>query len=200
VYLVGLTGGIAAGKTSVAKRWVELGGLEIDADLLARRALEVGSYGLDEVAKTFGSELLDDDGALNRQKLAEVVFTDSKKRKQLEAIVHPIVRKLATQAIADLPESAIVIYTVPLLVEASVDLPFDFVVTVEAPIEQQIERMVNIRGLTYEAASARIKAQATAAERANRADVILSSNQSLGRLIDDAEALWREIERRAAHK
>jgi dephospho-CoA kinase len=68
VYLVGLTGGIAAGKTSVAKRWVELGGLEIDADLLARRALEVGSYGLDEVAKTFGSELLDDDGALNRQK------------------------------------------------------------------------------------------------------------------------------------
>lgn len=200
MYLVGLTGGIAAGKTSVAKRWVELGGLEIDADLLARRALEVGSYGLDEVAKTFGSELLDDDGALNRQKLAEVVFTDSKKRKQLEAIVHPIVRKLATQAIADLPESAIVIYTVPLLVEASVDLPFDFVVTVEAPIEQQIERMVNIRGLTYEAASARIKAQATAAERANRADVILSSNQSLGRLIDDAEALWREIERRAAHK
>jgi dephospho-CoA kinase len=200
VYLVGLTGGIAAGKTSVAKRWVELGGLEIDADLLARRALEVGSYGLDEVAKTFGSELLDDDGALNRQKLAEVVFTDSKKRKQLEAIVHPIVRNLATQAIADLPESAIVIYTVPLLVESSVDLPFDFVVTVEAPIEHQIERMVNIRGLTYEAASARIKAQATAAERANRADVILSSNQSLGRLIDDAEALWREIERRAAHK
>jgi dephospho-CoA kinase len=110
------------------------------------------------------------------------------------------VRKLATQAIADLPESAIVIYTVPLLVEASVDLPFDFVVTVEAPIEQQIERMVNIRGLTYEAASARIKAQATAAERANRADVILSSNQSLDRLIDDAEALWREIERRAADK
>jgi dephospho-CoA kinase len=200
VYLVGLTGGIAAGKTSVAKRWVELGGHEIDADVLARRALEAGSQGLAKVVEVFGSGMLDQDGNLNRQKLAETVFSDAEKRKELEAIVHPIVRRLAADALASLPEDAIAIYTVPLLVEASVDLPFDFVVTVEAPLDKQIERMVKNRGMTHDSASARIKAQASAAERANRADVILNSNQSLGRLIDDAEALWNEIERRAAQK
>ncbi|CAB4614070.1 MAG: dephospho-CoA kinase [Actinobacteria bacterium] len=200
MYLVGLTGGIAAGKTSVAKRWVELGGHEIDADVLARRALEAGSPGLSQVVEAFGASVLDENGELNRQKLAEVVFNSPEKRKDLEAIVHPIVRRLATQALATIPEGSIAIYTVPLLVEASVDLPFDFVVTVEAPVDKQIERMIKNRGMTAQEANARIAAQASAAERANRADVILSSNQSLGRLLDDAEALWQEIERRAAAK
>jgi dephospho-CoA kinase len=200
VYLVGLTGGIAAGKTSVAKRWVELGGLEIDADILARRALDVGTPGLAKVLEQFGSDLLLADGNLDRQKLAEVVFNAPEKRKKLEEIVHPIVRELAAQALADAPEGSILIYTVPLLVEASVDLPFDFVVTVEAPVDKQVERMVKTRGMTAQQASARIAVQASAAERANRADVILNSNQSLGRLLDDAEALWNEIERKAAAK
>jgi dephospho-CoA kinase len=200
VYLVGLTGGIAAGKTSVAKRWVELGGHEIDADVLARRALEASSPGLSQVVEAFGASVLDDTGELNRQKLAEVVFNSPEKRKDLEAIVHPIVRRLATQALATIPEGSIAIYTVPLLVEASVDLPFDFVVTVEAPVDKQLERMIKNRGMNAQEANARIAAQASAAERANRADVILSSNQSLGRLLDDAEALWQEIERRAAAK
>ena len=200
MYLVGLTGGIAAGKTSVAKRWVELGGHEIDADVLARRALEAGSPGLSQVVEAFGASVLDETGELNRQKLAEVVFNSPEKRKDLEAIVHPIVRRLATQALATIPEGSIAIYTVPLLVEASVDLPFDFVVTVEAPVDKQIERMIKNRGMNAQEANARIAAQASAAERANRADVILSSNQSLGRLLDDAEALWQEIERRAAAK
>ena len=200
MYLVGLTGGIAAGKTSVAKRWVELGGHEIDADVLARRALEASSPGLSQVVEAFGASVLDETGELNRQKLAEVVFNSPEKRKDLEAIVHPIVRRLATQALATIPEGSIAIYTVPLLVEASVDLPFDFVVTVEAPVDKQIERMIKNRGMNAQEANARIAAQASAAERANRADVILSSNQSLGRLLDDAEALWQEIERRAAAK
>ena len=200
MYLVGLTGGIAAGKTSVAKRWVELGGLEIDADILARRALDAGTPGLAKVLEQFGPDLLLADGNLDRQKLAEVVFNAPEKRKKLEEIVHPIVRELAAQALADAPEGSIVIYTVPLLVEASVDLPFDFVVTVEAPVDKQVERMVKTRGMTAQQASARIAAQASAAERANRADVILNSNQSLGRLLDDAEALWNEIERKAAAK
>ncbi len=200
MYLVGLTGGIAAGKTSVAKRWVELGGLEIDADVLARKALDAGTPGLAKVLEQFGSDLLLADGNLDRQKLAEVVFSAPEKRKKLEEIVHPIVRELAAQALADAPAGSILIYTVPLLVEASVDLPFDFVVTVEAPVDKQIERMVKTRGMTAQQASARIAAQASAAERANSADVILNSNQSLGRLLDDAEALWNEIERKAAAK
>lgn len=200
MYLVGLTGGIAAGKTSVAKRWVELGGLEIDADVLARKALDAGTPGLAKVLEQFGSDLLLADGNLDRQKLGEVVFNAPEKRKKLEEIVHPIVRELAAQALADAPAGSILIYTVPLLVEASVDLPFDFVVTVEAPVDKQVERMVKTRGMTAQQASARIAAQASAAERANRADVILNSNQSLGRLLDDAEALWNEIERKAAAK
>ncbi|MEN9956642.1 MAG: hypothetical protein RIR46_250 [Actinomycetota bacterium] len=200
MYLVGLTGGIASGKTSVAKRWVELGGYEIDADVLARRAIDIGSAGFTSVVETFGKQILDNEGNLNRQKLAEVVFNDVENRKKLESIVHPIVRSLAAEAIAEAPEGAIVIYTVPLLVEASVDLPFDFVVTVEAPADKQIERMVKSRGMTAQQASSRITAQASAAERANRADVILNSNQSLGRLLDDAEVLWHDIERRAAAK
>ena len=163
MYLVGLTGGIAAGKTSVAKRWVELGGHEIDADVLARRALEAGSPGLSQVVEAFSASVLDDTGELNRQKLAEVVFNSPEKRKDLEAIVHPIVRRLATQALATIPEGSIAIYTVPLLVEASVDLPFDFVVTVEAPVDKQVERMVKTRGMTAQQASARIAAQASAA-------------------------------------
>ena len=200
MYLVGLTGGIAAGKTSVAKRWVELGAHEIDADVLARQALERGSAGLVSVVELFGPDLLLPTGDLDRPKLAELVFNSPERRKELESIVHPIVRRLAAEAFAEAPAHAIVVYTVPLLVEASVDLPFDFVVTVEAPTDKQIERMAKSRGMTAQQASARIAAQASAAERANRADVILNSNQSLGRLLDDAEALWHEIERRAAAK
>ena len=200
MYLVGLTGGIAAGKTSVAKRWVELGAHEIDADVLARQALERGSAGLASVVELFGPDLLLPTGDLNRPKLAELVFNSPERRKELESIVHPIVRRLAAEAFAEAPAHAIVVYSVPLLVEASVDLPFDFVVTVEAPADKQIERMVKSRGMTAQQASTRIAAQASAAERANRADVILNSNQSLGRLLDDAEALWHEIERRAAAK
>jgi dephospho-CoA kinase len=200
VYLVGLTGGIAAGKTSVAKRWVELGGHEIDADVLARQALEPNSAGLAKVADAFGSDVLLPDGSLNREKLAEIVFNSTERRKELEAIVHPIVRHLAAEALAKVADDTIAIYTVPLLVEASVELPFDFVVTVEAPSDKQVERMVRNRGMSAQEATVRIASQASAAERANRADVILNSNQSLGRLLDDAEALWHDIERRAAAK
>ncbi|MFY7819870.1 MAG: dephospho-CoA kinase [Rhodoluna sp.] len=200
MYLVGLTGGIAAGKTSVAKRWVELGGHEIDADVLARQALEPNSAGLAKVADAFGSDVLLPDGSLNRQKLAEIVFNSTERRKELEAIVHPIVRHLAAEALAKVADDTIAIYTVPLLVEASVELPFDFVVTVEAPSDKQVERMVRNRGMSAQEATVRIASQASAAERANRADVILNSNQSLGRLLDDAEALWHDIERRAAAK
>jgi dephospho-CoA kinase len=132
--------------------------------------------------------------------LAEIVFNSPEKRKELEAIVHPIVRRLAAEALAKLADDTIAIYTVPLLVEASVELPFDFVVTVEAPSDKQVERMVKNRGMSTQEAAARIASQASAAERANRADVILNSNQSLGRLLDDAETLWHDIERRAAAK
>ena len=200
MYLIGLTGGIAAGKSTVARRLVELGAIEIDADLLARQAVERGSLGLQQIVETWGTELLTEDGELDRAALAKIVFANEDERSKLEHIVHPRVKALAREALARQPEGSIVIYSVPLLVEANVELPFDLVITVEAPEEEQIRRMVQSRGMTAEQAVARIKAQATPAQRANRADIILNSNQSLGRLNDDVEQLWGRISTMAQAK
>ena len=200
MYLVGLTGGIAAGKSAVAARWVELGAVEIDADVLAREAVAEGTQGLREVIGEFGSDVLLPDGALDRAALAAVVFNDPTKRERLEAIVHPRVRMLAEQRFEQLPKESIVVYTVPLLVEAGVSLPFDKVVTVEAPEHVRIDRLIETRGLTQAEAVARIKNQASPTERANRADAILNSNQSLQLLLKDAESLWKQIVREASEK
>lgn len=200
MYLVGLTGGIAAGKSSVAARWVQLGAIEIDADVLARQAVEPGSQTLGKIAELFGAQTITADGELDRAAVAQIVFNDPTKRQQLEQIIHPRVRELAQQRIQELPADAIAVYTVPLLVEANVSLPFDMVVTVEAPQQEQIKRMVANRGMSEAEALARIKSQATPAQRANRADVILNSNQTLAELLADADALWTRIVREASEK
>ena len=200
MYLVGLTGGIASGKSSVAARWVQHGAVEIDADVLAREAVSSGSAGLAMVAQEFGENLIQTDGQLDRAALAAIVFNDPAKREKLESIIHPIVRELALKRIQALPDSTIAIYTVPLLVEANVSLPFDKVVTVEAPEREQIKRMVANRGMSEADALARIKSQATPTQRANRADVILNSNQTLPELLTDADTLWAQIVREASEK
>jgi dephospho-CoA kinase len=197
MYLVGLTGGIASGKSTVAALWSELGGVEIDADQLAREVVAPGTKGLAAVAAEFGSSVIKDD-ALDRARLGAIVFADENKRKRLEAIIHPLVKSLAKERIAELSENSIVIYNVPLLVEASVDLDFDKVVTVEAPAEKQIERLVNFRNMSAADAAARVAAQATPVQRANAADVILNSNQELQLLLRDARKLWQLIEKEAS--
>ena len=196
MYLVGLTGGIASGKSTVAAAWTELGGIEIDADQLAREVVAPGTPGLRAVLDEFGSELLVD-GQLDRAALGRIVFNDEAKRKDLEAIIHPLVKELARKKIAELPDDSIVIYNVPLLVEASVDMDFDKVVTVEAPAEKQIERLVTIRKMSADDAARRVAAQASPAQRANAADVILNSNQDIHLLLKDARRLWQQIEHEA---
>ena len=196
MYLVGLTGGIASGKSTVASAWVELGGIEIDADQLAREVVEPGTPGLAEIQREFGDSVISD-GALNRAALGAIVFSDTDKRKQLEAIVHPLVKQLAAKRIAELPDDSIVIYNVPLLVEAAVDLDFNKVVTVEAPAEKQIERLVSIRKMNRAEAEKRVASQASPVQRANAADVILNSNQDLHLLLKDARKLWQQIEHEA---
>jgi dephospho-CoA kinase len=196
MYLVGLTGGIASGKSTVASAWVELGGIEIDADQLAREVVEPGTPGLAAIQREFGDSVISD-GALNRAALGAIVFSNTDKRKQLEAIVHPLVKQLAAKRIAELPDDSIVIYNVPLLVEAAVDLDFNKVVTVEAPAEKQIERLVSIRKMNRAEAEKRVAAQASPVQRANAADVILNSNQDLHLLLKDARKLWQQIEHEA---
>ena len=204
MYLVGLTGGIAAGKSTVAEHWRKLGAHEIDADQLARDAVAPGSPGLEAVAREFGREVLDADGTLNRSKLGQIVFNSTEARARLEKIVHPLVQAAARLNLArlenELAPTAIVVYNIPLLVETDSQLGFDTIVTVEAPEEKQIERMTKLRGMTHEEAVARIRSQATPVQRAARADHILSSNQELSLLLRDAELLFRKFEDDAISK
>ena len=200
MFIIGLTGGIAAGKSTVAECWESLGGVQIDADAIARQVVEPGTPGLAAVAAEFGAQVLTPNGELDRKSLAQIVFSDPEARTKLESILHPLVKQEAKRQLSLQEPSAMVIYNVPLLVEASVDLPFDTVVTVEAPVNDQIDRMVTLRGMTPEQAAARIRAQATPAQRANRADHILNSNQDLRGLIKDAKLLWKTFQRQAAAK
>ena len=200
MFLVGLTGGIAAGKSTVAKRWQELGAIEIDADQLAREVVEPGTQGLSDIIREFGSEVIAADGTLDRSKLGAAVFNDPVQLAKLNGIVHPLVQARTRELIATAPNDAIVVYNVPLMVEADVNHPFDFVVTVEAPEDKQIERMVKNRGMSATDAQSRIRSQASPIERANVADRILNSNQSLELLLKDADALYREIEALAVKK
>jgi dephospho-CoA kinase len=199
MFLVGLTGGIAAGKSSVADTWEQLGATIIDADDLAREVVEPGSAGLERVTEEFGSTVLSEDGTLNRKALAEVVFTDPPKRAALEALLHPLIRALALDKL-EAAKTDIVVYVIPLLVETRSDLPFDYIVTVEAPEADQVMRMVEMRSMSKEQALSRIQAQAKPAERAQIADRILSSNQSLKLLLKDATRLFAELEKLALAK
>lgn len=199
MFLVGLTGGIAAGKSSVADTWEQLGATIIDADDLAREVVEPGSAGLERVTEEFGSTVLSEDGTLNRKALAEVVFTDPPKRTALEALLHPLIRALALDKL-EAAKTDIVVYVIPLLVETRSDLPFDYIVTVEAPEADQVMRMVERRSMSTQQALSRIQAQAKPAERAQIADRILSSNQSLKLLLKDATRLFAELEKLALAK
>jgi dephospho-CoA kinase len=194
MYLVALTGGIAAGKSTVAKRWVENGAIEIDADDLAREVVELGSTGLQQVTEAFGASVLAESGLLDRKALAKIIFEDPEKRELLNSILHPLIRQRTRELLEQLRNEEIVVYSVPLLVETSVDHDFNLVVTVEAPEDEQIRRLVTNRGLSEIEAKSRIASQAKPVERAARADRILNSNQDLNLLLRDADKLWQEIQ------
>jgi dephospho-CoA kinase len=200
MFLVGLTGGIAAGKSVVSATWEDLGAFVVDADVLAREVVLPGSSGLSSLVALFGSDILQYDGSLDRQKLGELVFSSDVNRKTVESILHPLIKARALAQLANVPSDRVGVYVIPLLVESKSDLPFDFVVTVEAPMEEQVKRLVENRGMTESEAIARIKSQASPAERANVADRVLSSNQSLELLKKDAKVLWNEITRMTSQK
>lgn len=189
-FLVGLTGGIASGKSTVASIWSDLGATEIDSDQLAREAVAPGTIGAKRIAQEFGEDLFDD-GVLNRAKLASVVFNNEQARETLESIVHPLISAMAMQRIAS--SEGIVVYTIPLLVETNAEYPFDVVVTVSASDETRIQRMVNSRAMTAEEATSRLKNQATNAERESIADIVIDSECSLEELKLRAEAAWRQL-------
>jgi dephospho-CoA kinase len=199
MYLVGLTGGIASGKSTVANVWGDLGATIIDADLLAREVVEPGTIGLEKLIQLFGSSIIQSDGTLNRGALAEIVFEDPEQRTKLESVVHPLIQELSRARISE-SNSEVVVYVIPLLVETQSSIPFDLVVTVEAPEQEQIRRMVEERQMDSSSAVGRIRAQASPAMRAQFADHILNSNQSIDLLKRDARNLFDQIQALASKK
>ncbi len=193
MYLIGLTGGIAAGKTTVAKHWVSRGAIEIDADQLAREVVLPNTPGALRVREVFGDSFFDHDGNLDRKALGKLVFGSKEDLAKLETIVHPLVQARTRELLSALPAGTIAIYTVPLLVEASVALDFDVVVTVEAPEAERVKRLMQSRGYSEMEAKSRIANQASPIERAARADFILNSNQDILLLLRDADALWEKF-------
>lgn len=194
--LIALTGGIASGKSTIARRLAERGAVVIDADQIVRDVQRPGSPVLERIAAEFGSHLLSADGELDRASLARVVFTDSAARERLNAIVHPAVRAESQRRfdaeLANRPD-AVVVYDVPLLVEARVDDPWDLIVVAHAPAEVRAERLQRLRAMTPEEADRRIAAQVSDERRLAIADVVIDSGGELRETIAQADALWDRL-------
>ncbi|MGD8194706.1 dephospho-CoA kinase [Herbiconiux sp. P18] len=198
MFVIALTGGIAAGKSTVARRFAEHGAVVIDADRLAREAVEPGTPGLDAIRERFGASVLDSDGRLDRTALGAVVFSDEAARLDLNAITHPAVAQLFAARLAETAERdahAVVVYDVPLLAESGGrrDGLFEFVVVVEAPVGQRIQRLVELRGLSEEEASRRVHAQASDTERRALADVVIDSGGTLDETLQQTDQAWLRI-------
>lgn len=162
---VGLTGGVASGKSTVAAMLAELGAVVIDADAIAREVVAKGTPGLEAVVAAFGPELLTSDGELDRPAMGRLVFGDEEARRRLEGIVHPLVFERYAELEASAPADALVVHDIPLLAESGRGEDFEAVVVVDVPRELQVERMLRDRGWTLEDAESRIAAQATREQR-----------------------------------
>ena len=162
---VGLTGGVASGKSAVAALLRELGAVVIDSDQLAREVVEPGSPGLAAVVEEFGETVLTGDGHLDRAALGSLVFGEEASRRRLEGILHPLIRARAAEAEAEAGSGALVVHDIPLLVETGQADRFDAVLVVDVPVETQVERMVRDRGWSAEDARSRVAAQADREER-----------------------------------
>jgi dephospho-CoA kinase len=185
---VGLTGGIASGKSSVSAILRELGAVVIDADALAREVVAKGTPGLAAVVEEFGPDLLTPEGELDRAAMGALVFGDESARKRLEAIVHPLVFERIVDLETHAPQGSLIVHDIPLLAESGRAGTFDAVVVVDAPREAQVERMVRDRGWSETDALARIAAQATPEDRRAIATYLIENTGT-------REDLRREVER-----
>jgi dephospho-CoA kinase len=189
--IIALTGGIGAGKSLVAQYFSELGARVVDADQLSRVAIERGSEGFDEVLLRFGESILRD-GDIDRKALAEIVFADPSARADLEAIIHPRVRELFSEVVADLEADETLVYEIPLLVESNAAANFDLVITVEADLEMRKERLRK-RGMFISEIERRIAAQASREEREAQADHIITNDGDEDALLRSVENLWEDL-------
>jgi len=189
--MVGLTGGIGAGKSAVAELLAAHGAVVVDADRLAREAVAKGTDGLREVVAQFGAEILTADGELDRPALARRVFGDDEARARLEKIIHPRVRARSAELIAAAPPDAVVVNDVPLLVETGIAGAYELVIVVLADEDVRVGRLTADRGMTADEAHARISKQATDEQRRAVADIVIVNNGSREELAARVDEVWR---------
>jgi dephospho-CoA kinase len=191
VRVIGLTGGIGCGKSLAAQYFAELGALVIDADQLARAAIERGSQGFDEVISFFGDSILNN-GDIDRRALGELIFKHPEGKKKLESIIHPFVRHQFEEAVASLKSDENLVYEIPLLVETGAQDRFDLVVTVESELENRIARLRQ-RGMHISEIEGRIASQATREQRIAVADYLIENDGTEDELLRQVENIWDSL-------
>lgn len=199
--LIALTGGIASGKSTIARRLAEHGAVVIDADRTVRELQEPGQPVFRRIVEEFGTGVVADDGSLDRAALGSIVFGDAEKLSALNTIVHPAVKEETQrrfrEALAADPD-AVIVYDVPLLREARGTGEWDTVVVAHAPAEARIRRMVDDRGMTEEDAAARVRNQASDEERLAMADIVIDTGGTLEHTLEQADRLWDQLSSRVA--
>lgn len=201
--LVALTGGIASGKSTIARRLAEHGAVVVDADQLVRDVQQPGSPVLAAISAEFGERMLRPDGSLDRAALGLRVFGDAAAVARLNAIVHPAVRAESARWFAEAFEAdpgAVVVYDVPLLVEARVDDPWELVIVAHAPADVRRRRLVELRGMTETDAAARIAAQVSDDARLAVADVVIDTTGTIDDTLRQVDELWASLPDRLAAK
>ena len=190
---IGLTGGIASGKSTVARKLEQLGAVIIDADVLARDVVALGTEGLKAVVARFGNSVLAADGSLDRSALARVIFADPQARADLNAIIHPLVRERAAELEAAAPVGAVVVHVIPLLVETGQQDRFDAVVVVDTTVEEQLRRLTRRDSLTQTEAEQRVAAQASREERLGAATHVIDSSGPVRETMRQVDELWQNL-------
>jgi dephospho-CoA kinase len=195
MYLVGLTGGIASGKSAVAARFLERGAVLIDADVIAREIVLPGTKGWDDIVEHFGTVILDERGFIDRPKLGRIVFADPERRKVLNSLTHPRVAEEIAARMAGLKDfEGLVVLDVPLLVEAGIERGYRAVLVVAAQPETQLRRLVELRGMDPEEASQRIAAQAPLADKLARATHVIWNEGTLDELRERADEVFDQLQ------
>ena len=190
---IGLTGGIASGKSTVARELERLGAVIIDADVLARDVVALGTEGLKAVVARFGDAVLAADGSLDRRALAGIVFADLQARADLNAIIHPRVRERTAELEAAAPAGAVVVHVIPLLVETGQQDDFDAVVVVDTTVEEQLRRLTRRDSLTQTEAEQRVAAQASREGRLDAATHVIDSSGPVRETMRQVDELWRSL-------
>ena len=190
--VVALTGGIGSGKSTVGQIFGDLGAIVTDSDQLARDVVERGTTGFDQIIAAFGDEVLKN-GDLNRAALADLVFKDPAKRKQLEQVTHPLIRKAFAKIVESANGDSIVVNQIPLLVESNHDYKFDHVITVSASETVRIERLLK-RGMNLTQIQQRLQAQSNDAQREKISDSIIRNDNSQADLLSDVEKVWELLQ------